>query len=198
MVSSHRCRRRTGHECISAAVADAHALRNQRLVQGMQVEMFLFHTGSITAFSAASLLPRANCSPCSPLAFRHDRGSRLPLAYGRHGAFQHFAGHRRRRRFGDKHNISVCGSFSSIPIASSIIRPPFSRSGRAHRCQSVAKRRRQIMDTDAQFLATGAGCANNTDLPRRTALPKQSAAPLIIAVPSLAPSSAALFRGPVV
>ncbi len=198
MVSSHSVRRRTGHECISAAVAGERARHNQRLVQRMQLEMFLFHAGELTAFNAASLLPRANCSPCSSLAFRHDRGSRPPPACGRHVRFQHFAGHRRRRRFGDKHNDSVCGSFSSIPMASSIIRPPISRSGRARRCQSVAKRRRQIQDTDAQLLAAGARCANNTDVARRTALPKLSAAPLIIAVPQLAPSSAALFRGPVV
>ncbi len=164
----------------------------------MQVEMFLFHTGEHHAFSAASLVPRANCSPCSSTGFRHDRGSRLPLAYGRRVRVQHFAGHRRRWRFGDKHNDFSCGSFSSIPIASSIIRPPIFSSGRAHRCQSVAKRRRQIHGSDAQFLAAGARCANNTDVAARTALPKQSAAPLIIAVPQSGPSSAALFRGPVV
>ena len=84
-----------------------------------------FTPESITAFSAASLVPRANCSPCSSTGVsprsRKQTTTGLRQARARSSTLRATAG---AGGLEISAMISVCGSFSSIPMASSIIRPP--------------------------------------------------------------------------
>ena len=148
-----------------------------------------FTPESITAFSAASLVPRANCSPCSSTGVsprpRKQTTTGLRQARARSSTLRATAG---AGGLEISTMISVCGSFSSIPIASSIIRPPIfslrSRPPVPISCETPPPN--SWIRTLSSWLPVP-DAPTIPMLPRRTALPKQSAAPLIIAVPQSGP-----------